>query len=413
MLVKQTLDVERIRKDFPILKQKIHGKPLVYLDNSATAQKPHVVIDAVTKYYQESNANIHRGVYKLSEQATRAYEQAHEKVARFINALPEEVIFTKGTTEGLNLLAYSLSQQLSKGDEIVLTQMEHHSNLVPWQQLAKQKELVLKFIPLTKDFLLDMHAARTIITSKTKIVSLTHISNVLGTVNPVREIAGLAHQYGALCIVDGAQSIPHIPINVKELDCDFFACSGHKMYGSTGIGVLYGKKHLLERMQPFLYGGGMISEVRFEDSTWNELPWKFEAGTPPIAEGIALGTAVDYLTALGMERIQSYEDELTRYALDVLKKIKGLTIYGSLDAAQRIGVLSFTIEGMHPHDLATLLDREGIAVRGGHHCAMPLMGVLGVVGTTRISLACYNTTEEMDAVVKAIQKAQQVFGICS
>ena len=405
-------NAEKARNDFPILQQKMHNKPLVYLDNSATSQKPRVVIDALTTYFQESNANIHRGVYKLSEQATRAYEQAHEKVARFIGALPEEVIFTKGTTEGLNLLAYSLSQQLKKGDEIVLTQMEHHSNLVPWQQMAKRGGFVVKFIPLTNDFRLDMDAARALITSKTKIVSVTHISNVLGTINPVQDIAALAHKHGALCVVDGAQSIPHIPINVKELDCDFFACSGHKMYGPTGIGFLYGKKELLECMQPFLYGGDMIAEVGFDDSTWNELPWKFEAGTPPIAEGITLGTAVDYVTMLGMEHIKLYEDGVTAYALDALKKIKGLHLYGPESVQQRIGVISFTIEGMHPHDVATLLDREGIAVRGGHHCAMPLMSVLGVAGTTRISLACYNTREEIDKVVEAIKKAQKVFGVC-
>ena len=411
MLTKQTLHVEKIREDFPILKQRVHNKPLIYLDNSATSQKPKAVIDAITQYYQEYNSNIHRGVHKLSEQATLKYEEAHRKVAAFIGASFEEIIFTKGTTEGINLLAYSLSHTLKTGDEIVLSQMEHHSNIVPWQQLAKQKGLLLRFIPITKEMRLDMDAAKKLITPRTKIVSVMHMSNVLGTINPVHELAALAHRQGALFIIDGAQSIPHMPINIKEINCDFFVCSGHKMLGPTGSGFLYGKKHLLESMQPFLYGGDMISEVRFEDSTWNELPWKFEAGTPPIAEGIALGTAIDYLTALGMQNIKEYEEQLTTYALDALKNITGIRIHGPQDTNNRGSVISFTVDGIHPHDIATLLDREGIAVRGGHHCAMPLMTILGITGSVRASLAFYNTPEEIDTLVLAIKKAQKIFKI--
>ena len=404
-MLKQTLNVEKIRKDFPIFE----SGQLTYLDNSATSQKPKQVLDAMNRFYTEYNSNVHRGVYRISEQATQAYEEAHKKVAEFIGAEFEEIIFTKGTTESLNLLAYSLGRTLRQGDEIVLSQMEHHSNLVPWQQLAKQKGLVLKFIRITSDFRLDIDHAREIITPKTKIVSVTHMSNVLGTINPVKELAALAHRNGALFIVDGAQSVPHLPVNVKEMDCDFLAFSGHKMLGPTGIGVLYGRKKLLQKMEPFLYGGDMISEVRFEYSTWNELPWKFEAGTPNIAEGVGLGECVDYLRSIGMECIRECEEELTAYALNTLSKIKGVKIYGPKDTVERGSAISFNVEGIHPHDVATILDRYGIAVRGGHHCAMPLMQLLGITGSVRASFSFYNTTEEIDRLAVAIRKAQEVF----
>ena len=404
-MLKQTLNVEKIRKDFPIFE----SGQLTYLDNSATSQKPKQVLDAMNRFYTEYNSNVHRGVYRISEQATQAYEEAHKKVAEFIGAEFEEIIFTKGTTESLNLLAYSLGRTLRQGDEIVLSQMEHHSNLVPWQQLAKQKGLVLKFIRITSDFRLDIDHAREIITPKTKIVSVTHMSNVLGTINPVKELAALAHRNGALFIVDGAQSVPHLPVNVKEMDCDSLAFSGHKMLGPTGIGVLYGRKKLLQKMEPFLYGGDMISEVRFEYSTWNELPWKFEAGTPNIAEGVGLGECVDYLRSIGMECIRECEEELTAYALNTLSKIKGVKIYGPKDTVERGSAISFNVEGIHPHDVATILDRYGIAVRGGHHCAMPLMQLLGITGSVRASFSFYNTTEEIDRLAVAIRKAQEVF----
>src|SRR3989338_198263 len=322
-------DVESIRKDFPILQRKVHNKPLVYLDNAATSQKPKQVIDAIVNYYNSYNANIHRGIHKLSEEATLEYEKAHEKVAEFIGADGmEEIIFTKNTTETLNLLAYSLTLSLKKGDEIVLTQMEHHSNIVPWQQLAKQRGLAVKYIKINEEGALDAKSISESITKKTRIVSATHASNVLGTINPVREIAKIAHENNALMVVDGAQSVPHMKVDVKDLNCDFLAFSGHKMLGPTGIGVLYGRKELLQKMEPFLYGGDMISEVRFEYSTWNELPWKFEAGTPNIAEGVGLGECVDYLRSIGMECIRECEEELTAYALNTLSKIKGVKIYG-------------------------------------------------------------------------------------
>ncbi|MBI4148049.1 cysteine desulfurase [Candidatus Woesearchaeota archaeon] len=409
MIFQQTLHVEQLKSDFPILAQQVHGKPLVYLDNGATTQKPRRVIEAMNTYYHEYNANVHRGLYNLSAQATHAYEESHRKVAEFIGASFEEVIFTKGTTESLNLLAYSLGNTLQPGDEIVLTQLEHHSNIVPWQQLAKRKGLVLKYIKLTPDFHIDLAHAREIVTPRTKIVSVAHASNVLGTIAPVKELARIAHDNGALFIVDGAQSVPHMPINVREIDCDFFAFSGHKMYGPTGIGVLYGKRHLLERMDPFLFGGDMIREVHFTHSTWNDLPWKFEAGTPNIAEAVGLAAAIDYLTGVGMRHVQEYEADLTAYAHQKLSSLKGITVLGPKGA--RGSVLSFTIDGIHPHDASTLLDREGIAVRGGHHCAMPLMGLLGITGTVRASLSFYNTHEDIDKLAAAIIKAQEVFGV--
>lgn len=387
---------KNVKHDFPILTN------IIYLDNSSTTQKPKQVIEAITKYYEEDNANVHRGVYKLSLKATMAYEHAHEIVAKFINAKFEEIIFTKGTTESLNLLVYSLGKTLKAGDEIVLTEMEHHANLVPWQQVAKERDVIVKFIPITSDFRLDMNKARELITSKTKIVSVTHISNVLGTINPVRELAALAHEAGAVMIVDAAQSIPHMPINVKELNCDFLAFSGHKMCGPTGIGVLYGKKELLEKMDPFLYGGDMIKEVTFEKSTWNDLPWKFEAGTPHIAGAVGLAAAIGYLQEIGMENIQKHEQELTQYTLQKLSTLSSIQLLGPSACEQRGAVFSCTVRGIHPHDVSEILDKQNICVRGGHHCAMPLHEKLNVNGSVRASFYFYTTTEDIDTFIDSL-----------
>lgn len=410
MLTKTTaIDVEKIRQDFPLLQRELRGRPIVYLDNASTTQKPLSVIESMERYYSWYNANIHRGVYQLSEEATTAYEHVRQKIAEFIHAQYEEIIFTRGTTESLNLLAYSLGKTLRPGDEIVLTQMEHHSNLVPWQQIARERGAVVKYITLDTEGCVDMISARTLITTKTKIVAAAHISNVLGTVTPLEKIMRLAHEVGAVVIVDGAQAVAHRPVDVKALDCDFYAFSGHKMYGPTGIGVLYGKKHLLEQLSPFLYGGDMIREVTFEQSTWNDLPWKFEAGTPNIAGVIGLGVAVQYLEEAGLENIHSYETELMHYALACLGGVSGVTVYGPSPRQERGCVISFNVDGIHSHDLAALLDREGIAARGGHHCAMPLMKLLNITGSARISLGVYNTKEEIDHLIKAIEKAKKVF----
>ncbi len=382
--------------DFPILKN------IIYFDNASTTQKPISVITATTKFYEEENANVHRGIYNLSLKSTMAYEKAHEVVANFIGAQFEEIIFTKGTTESLNLLAYSLGKKLHAGDEIVLTEMEHHANLVPWQQIANKKGAVLKFIPITPDFRLNMTKARELISSKTKIVSVTHVSNVLGTINPIQELAELAHTVGAVMIVDAAQSVPHLPINVKELNCDFLAFSGHKVCGPTGIGVLYGKKELLETLDPLLYGGGMIKEVTFINSTWNDLPWKFEAGTPNIAGAVGLTAAIEYVQSIGMENIQQYEQELTQYFLQKLSTLPNIKLLGPATSEQRGAVFSFDIQGIHPHDVSELLDKQTICVRGGHHCAMPLHTKLGVPGSVRVSFYFYNTTEEIDLFLKSL-----------
>lgn len=386
-------------KDFPILKSG-----LIYLDNSATTQKPSKVIEAVKQYYEEGNANVHRGIYKLAQKSTVLYEKAHEVVAKFIGAEFEEVIFTKGTTEGLNLLAYSLGKNLQAGDEIILTEMEHHSNIVPWQQIAKEKGAVLKFIPITKDFRLDLEKVQELITKKTKIVSVVHMSNVLGTINPIKEIAEAAHSVGAVLIVDAAQSVPHMPINVKELNCDFLVFSGHKMCAPTGIGVLYGRKELLGTMQPFLYGGDMIREVSFEKASWNDLPWKFEAGTPNMAGAAGLMAAIEYLQKIGMENIAAHGQELAKYALEKLSAIPTIIILGLTNTENRGPVISFTIEGMHPHDVSEMLDKENIAVRGGFHCAMPLFSKLGIDGSIRASFYIYNTLEDIDRLVEAAKK---------
>ena len=406
--VKIGLDVEKIRKDFPILKVKVHGKPLVYLDNAATSQKPKQVIAAVNDFYERYNANIHRSIHKLGEEATVAYEEAHKKVANFINADFEEVIFTKNTTESINLLAYSLTNNLKAGDEIVISQMEHHSNFVPWQQLALKRKLKLKFIKINEEGLLDEESIKSTITKKTKIVSLTHVSNVLGTVNDVEEIGKIAHENNALFVVDGAQSVPHMPVDIKRLDCDFLAFSGHKMLGPTGIGVLYGKKELLEKMDPFLYGGEMIKEVKFENTRFNDLPWKFEAGTMNIAEAIGLGAAIDFLNKARMENIEQLDKELVKYAYEKLSEIKEVEIYGP-DAEKRSSLVSFNIKGVHAHDTSQILDSEGIAVRAGHHCAMPLHSVLGITASARASFYLYNTKEEVDKLIQGIHKVIKVF----
>lgn len=405
----KTFDVQRIREDFPILSRQVNGKPLVYFDSSATSQKPSPVIAAINNYYKNHNANVHRGIHKLAEEATIAYEEAHQKVSRFIHGKGlEEIVFTKNTTESLNLLAYSLTKSLKKGDEIALTQMEHHSNLVPWQQLSKERGLVVKFIKIDQEGKLDPESIQETITKKTKIVSLTHVSNALGTVNPVKEIGKIAHENGALFVVDAAQSVPHMPVDVTKLECDFLAFSGHKMCGPTGIGVLYGKKELLENLPPFLYGGEMISQVTFEDTSFAELPWKFEAGTMNIAEAVGLAAAIDYLTKIGMENVHQYEKSLTSYGYKILSDIPNLTLYGP-SPPERAGILSFNVSGIHPHDLSTLLDQDGIAIRAGHHCAMPLMNVLNVPGTARASLYFYNTREELDRLAESLEKAKKVF----
>ncbi len=406
------LNARELKKDFPIFQQK-NSKPLIYLDNSATTQKPRSVIDAMTYFYEHNNANVHRGIYLLSQKATMAYEKAHQVVAAFIGASPEEVIFTRGTTEALNGLARSLGSRLNAGDEIVLTVMEHHSNLIPWQEIAREKSAVLKFIHLTDDYRLDLRKAKELITSKTKIVSVTHMSNVLGTINPIKELAVMSHVVGAIVVVDAAQSVPHLPVNVRDLDCDYLAFSGHKMCGPTGIGVLYGKKELLEQLPPFEYGGGMVKEVTLETATWNDLPWKFEAGTPPIAEAIGLMAAIEYLQTVGMDKIAAQGYELVQYGLQELSLIKGLTLLGPAVVDRRGPIFSFTLDGIHPHDVSELLDREGIAVRAGNHCARPLLSILkgtnGEQSTVRASFYLYNDKAEIDALVTAIRKIQARF----
>jgi cysteine desulfurase/selenocysteine lyase len=401
-------DVDAVRQDFPILQRQIHGRRLVYLDSGASAQKPLAVIAAIERLYRTNYANIHRGVYTLSEESTLAYEAAHERVSRFIKADFEELIFTKNTTESLNLVAYAWGlNNLQAGDEIVTTQMEHHSNIVPWQQIARRTGATVRYIRIDAQGKLDMNHAADLIGPRTKLVSVTHVSNVLGTINPVLELGRMAHAQGALICVDGAQSIPHLAIDVRALDCDFFAFSGHKMLGPTGIGGLYGKRAILEAMEPFLFGGDMISEVTFEGATWNDLPWKFEAGTAPIAQGIGLGAAVDYLENLGMQAIHQHEQMLVSYAMDQMQQVQDLEVYGPA-AHERGGVISFNLDGVHPHDMASILDQHGIAIRGGHHCAMPLMRVLGVNGTSRASFYLYNTTDDIDMLIEAVGEARRI-----
>ena len=403
------LDAYKIRQDFAILDQVVNDEPLVYLDNAATTQKPQVVLDTLMAYYHEDNANVHRGVHTLAERATAAYEASREKLRQFINAKStKEVLFTRGTTTGLNWVGRFAEQVLEPGDEVVISIMEHHSNIIPWQEACKKTEAKLVYAYL-KDGQLDMEDLANKITEKTKFVSLAQVSNVLGCINPVKEIAKLAHQVGAYMVVDGAQSAPHMAIDVQDLDCDFFTLSGHKMLGPTGIGVLYGKEEILNRMNPIEFGGEMIDFVYEQEATWKELPWKFEAGTPNIAGAIALGAAVDYLSALGMENIHAYEQELVDYVLPKLQAIDGLTVYGPEDPSQHAGVIAFNIDGLHPHDVATALDYEGVAVRAGHHCAQPLINHLGISSAARASFYIYNTKEDCDKLVEAILATKEFF----
>ena len=402
---------KEIRNHFPILNQEINGHPLVYLDSAATSQKPVQVIEALEHYYRFDNANVHRGVHTLGNRATDGYEGAREKVRKFINAKStEEIIFMRGTTTALNTVAQSYGRaNVSEGDEIIITHMEHHSNIIPWQQLAKEKGAVLKYIDLEEDGTLSIDKVRETITDRTKIVSIMYVSNVLGTMNPIEEITKIAHQHGAVMCVDAAQAAPHLKIDVKKLDCDFLAFSGHKMCGPTGIGVLYGKKDLLNAMEPVEFGGEMIDFVGLYESTWKELPWKFEGGTPIIAGAIGLGAAIDFLEEIGMDAIEQHEHELAGYAMEKMSEVDGLAIYGPTDPGKRAGLVTFNLNNVHPHDLATVLDMNGIAVRAGHHCAQPLMKWLECSATARASFYLYNTTEDVDRLVEGLRTAKEYF----
>jgi cysteine desulfurase/selenocysteine lyase len=408
------VELEEIRDDFPLLRQKVHGNPLIYFDNAATSQKPRVVIEALNDYYVRYNANVHRGIHSLAERATREYERAREKITRFINApSPESVIFTRGTTEAINLVAYSWAlTNLKKGDEILTTFMEHHSNTVPWYQVCERTGAVIKRIELNPDGTLRLDDLDKLITDRTKLVAVTQQSNVLGTINPVRLIADAAHKKGAVVLVDGAQSIPHMAVDVQALDCDFFAFSGHKMCGPTASGALYGRRAILEAMPPFMGGGEMIKEVWFDHAMYNDLPYKFEAGTPNIAESIGLGVAVDYLTRVGMDKIRRHEKQITQYALDRLKEFTEIIVYGPKDVEQRGGLVAFTLGDVHAHDIATFADQDGVAIRAGHHCAMPLHKKLGLAATARASFYLYNTRDEVDVFIEMLHKAKKFFGAC-
>ncbi|MED0904321.1 cysteine desulfurase SufS [Bacillus nitratireducens] len=402
------MNIHEIRKQFPILDQKVNGKQLVYFDSAATSQKPIQVIETLERYYKEYNSNVHRGVHTLGTKATDAYEGAREKVRKFINAKSmEEIIFTRGTTTALNTVAASYGlNNLKEGDEIVISYMEHHSNIIPWQQVAKKTGATLKYLPLQPDGTISLEDVRQTVTPNTKIVSIMHVSNVLGAINPVKEIGAIAHENGAIMIVDGAQSAPHMKVDVQDLNCDFYALSAHKMCGPTGIGVLYGKKELLNNMEPIEFGGEMIDFVDLQESTWKELPWKFEAGTPIIGNAIGLGAAIDFLEEIGLHNIEKHEHELAQYALERLSEVDGVTIYGP---KHRAGLVTFNIEDVHPHDVATVLDVEGIAVRAGHHCAQPLMKWLKASSTARASFYLYNTKEEIDTFVESLIKTKEYF----
>ncbi|WIL47118.1 cysteine desulfurase SufS [Bacillus bombysepticus] len=402
------MNIHEIRKQFPILDQKVNGKQLVYFDSAATSQKPIQVIETLERYYKEYNSNVHRGVHTLGTKATDAYEGAREKVRKFINAKSmEEIIFTRGTTTALNTVAASYGlENVKEGDEIVISYMEHHSNIIPWQQVAKKTGATLKYLPLQPDGTISIEDARQTITPNTKIVSIMYVSNVLGTINPVKEIGAIAHENGAIMVVDGAQSTPHMNVDVQDLNCDFYALSAHKMCGPTGIGVLYGKKELLNNMEPIEFGGEMIDFVDLQESTWKELPWKFEAGTPIIGNAIGLGAAIDFLEEIGLDNIEKHEHELAQYALERLSEVDGVTIYGP---KHRAGLVTFNIEDVHPHDVATVLDVEGIAVRAGHHCAQPLMKWLKASSTARASFYLYNTKEEIDTFVDSLIKTKEYF----
>ncbi len=406
------LNVARIREDFPILRRQVHGRPLIYLDNAATSQKPVQVIEALADYYRRYNANIHRAIHCLGEEATAAYEETRAKVARFIGApSPECIVFVRNTTEAINLVAYTWGRaHIGPGDEIVLTEMEHHSNMVPWQRLAQEKGAHLRYIGINEEQCLDLEGwPDRYLSQRTKLLAIAHVSNGVGTIHPLKEMVAEARRRGIVTLVDGAQSVPHMPVDVQDLGCDFLAFSAHKMLGPTGVGVLYARRELLEEMEPFLSGGEMISRVTLEGAQWAPVPWKFEAGTPNIADVIAFGAAVDYLTGLGMERVRAHEMELTAYALARLRQLEDIVIYGPGDVARRGGVVSFNLPHIHPHDLGTMLDRYGVAIRTGHHCNQPLMRRLGVAGTARASFYVYNTLEEVDVLVEAIRQAQARF----
>ena len=403
-------DVDSIRGDFPILNQMVHGKPLVYLDNAATSQKPSAVIEAMSRYYTADNSNIHRGVHQLSERATKEYEEARVKVQGFINAAhSKEIIFVRGVTEAINLVTNSYGRaNVKAGDEILITAMEHHSNIVPWQMLCEEKGARLRVAPINDDGELILEEFEKLVNERTRLISVVHISNALGSINPVQAIVEIGHRHNVPVMIDGAQAAPHTAIDVQELGCDFYAFSGHKVYGPTGIGVLYGKADILDAMPPYQGGGDMIASVTFEKTTYNTLPYKFEAGTPNIAGTIGLGAAIDYVNQIGLERIGRYEDELLAYGAEALSQISGLRLIGT--AKEKAGVLSFVLDGIHPHDIGTILDREGIAVRTGHHCAMPLMERFGVPATARASLSFYNTKQEIDSLVAGIARVKEVFG---
>ena len=402
-------DVNRIRADFPILSQEVHGKPLTFLDNGASAQKPRQVIDAMRSVYETEYANVHRGAYQLSERATERYEGARDIVQRFLNAKSrQEIVFAKNVTEVINLVAYSYARcVLEPGDEVIITDMEHHSNIVPWQLMRDERGLVLKYVSCTDDGEFRIEDLAKLITPKTKLISLTHVSNVMGTVVPIKEVAKLAHEHGAKLMVDGAQAVMHMPVDVQDLDCDFYAFTGHKIYGPSGIGVLYGKAELLDAMPPFLGGGDMILSVTMEKSTGAALPAKFEAGTPPIAQAIGLGAALEYVSGIGLEGIAAHEIDLLNYATQQLSSIDGLTIIGT--APNKTSVISFTMDGAHPHDISTIIDQAGVCVRAGHHCAQPLMERMGVPATTRASFGMYNTREEADTLVAALGNVREIF----
>jgi len=406
-------NIKKIREDFPILSRKINGKPLIYFDNAATTQKPKQVLNALNNYYENHNANIHRGVHTLSEEASDMYDEAHKKVGKFINAKHpmQEIIFVRNATEGVNLVMYGWAMHnLQKGDEILSTVMEHHANIVTWQ-LLKEKGVVLKFADINENGTLNMDDLKEKITNKTKLVTIVHSSNVVGTINDVKQIGKIAHKHGALFLVDAAQSVPHMPVDVRKIDADFLVFSGHKMLAPMGTGALYGKKAILEKMHPFLAGGDMIREVKLEGSKWNDLPWKFEAGTPNVGGAVGLAAAIDYLNKLGMKNIRKHEMELTKYAIDKISEIEGIKIYGPTDPEIRGGLITFNLEGIHPHDVASLLDSEyGVAIRSGHHCAQPLTERLGTYATCRASFYIYNTKAEIDVLVKGLKKVKQIFG---
>jgi len=410
-LTHNTLDVEQIKLDFPIFSRSILGKPITYLDSAATTQKPKTVIDAVNYFYENFNANVHRGIYKISQEATEAFESARSKIAKFINAeSSSEIVFTKNATESINLVTYSWGRKnVFEQDRVVLTELEHHSNLVPWQFLSKENKCELDFIPVNKDGKLSEVHFDNIAKKNTKLLGVTQVSNVLGTINPVKEMVKIAHECDAVSLVDAAQSVPHMPVDVQDIGCDFLVFSGHKTLGPMGVGVLYGKKELLEKMDPFIYGGDMIKSVSKTESKWNDVPWKFEGGTSSVADAIGLGAAIDYLNKIGLARIRAHEIEVTDYALKELMGTEGVVVYGPKDPSERGGVISFNLAGIHPHDLASILDEEGIAIRAGHHCAMPLMEKLDVSATARVSFYIYNSKSDVDLLIKGLRKAKQVF----